>query len=326
MLFRSCDRLLQSTHGPSLLTIAQLWHNENEALALLQLPDFMQSESSDYLLHPSMLNGAILSSVVFSLLKHPSEQLPVPFALDRLWIFKKIPQRAYAYVSLSSANKHNIELVDEQGERIVLLEGFTASFQRQSQGSSNISQNPTTSNVIYGSSQWQNSSLSGDNFGEKIVSSSMATPIFILTEENSRLKQLLQQRWPAATLETLASVGQDSEDKAATVEKNFLAIFQRIKNCIISKPKLNQPIVILVPQSENAYLYNGFAALLKTAQFENGKIVGKLIRYEIDDRTQKFIDIIAAEIEYSSQDVEVLYDATGTRKIKQLKEIGRAHV
>ena len=216
---------------------------------------------------------------------------------------------------------HNIELVDEQGERIVLLEGFTASFQRQSQGSSNISQNPTTSNVIYGSSQWQNSSLSGDNFGEKIVSSSMATPIFILTEENSRLKQLLQQRWPAATLETLASVGQDSEDKAATVEKNFLAIFQRIKNCIISKPKLNQPIVILVPQSENAYLYNGFAALLKTAQFENGKIVGKLIRYEIDDRTQKFIDIIAAEIEYSSQDVEVLYDATGTRKIKQLKEI-----
>ncbi|MBW4478213.1 MAG: SDR family NAD(P)-dependent oxidoreductase [Tolypothrix brevis GSE-NOS-MK-07-07A] len=305
-----CDRLLQSTHGASLLTIKRLWHNENEALALLQLPDFMRSQREDYTLHPSMMNGAILSSVIFSLLNGPQEHLPMPFALDKLWIYQEMPERAYAYVSLSSANKHDIELVDENGESIVSFKGFTASIQGALPGRGNIEK----SNVIYASTQWQESPLSGD----KHLNKTAAAPIFILAEENPELNNLLRQRWTTASIETLASVGKDI---AETIQANFLQVFQRIKTCIAEKPKRIQPIVILVPENENAYLHAGFAALLKTARFENAKIAGKLIRYAVDDKVEDFAELVAAEIDQDAQDVEVCYTQTGSRKTKKLNEI-----
>lgn len=317
-----CDKLLQSTHGPSLLTIKRLWHNENEALALLQLPDFMLSGREDYTLHPSMMNGAILSSVVFSLLNGPQEHLPVPFALDKLWIYKEMPERAYAYVSLSSANKHDIELVDEKGESIVSFKGFTASIQGALQGRANSEKNTeksvAQSNVIYAIAQWQESPLSGDKGLKKTASSDAAAPIFILAEENPELNNLLCQRWPTASIETLAPVGKDI---AKTVQANFLQVFQRVKTCIAEKPKRIQPIVILVPENEDAYLHAGFAALLKTARFENAKIAGKLIRYAVDDKINDFAERVAAEMDQAAQDVEVCYTQTGSRKTKKLNEI-----
>lgn len=317
-----CDRLLQSTHGPSLLTIAQLWHNENEALALLQLPDFMRSGRENYTLHPSMMNGAILSSVVFSLLNGPQEHLPMPFALDKLWIYKKMPERAYAYVSLSSANKHDIELVDEKGESIVLFKGFTASIQGALQGRGNSEKNTeksvAQSNAIYASTQWQESALSVDKPLKTTASSDAAAPIFILVQENPELNNVLCQRWPTASIETLAPV---DADIAEAVQANFLRVFGLVKTCIAEKPKRLQPIVILVPENENAYLYAGFAALLKTARFENAKIAGKLIRYAVDDQVNDFAELVAAEIDRGEQDVEVCYTQTGSRKTKKLNEI-----
>jgi acyl transferase domain-containing protein/thioesterase domain-containing protein/acyl carrier protein len=314
-----CAQLLQSTHGISLLTIKKLWHNEKEALALLQLPDFMRSGREDYTLHPSMMNGAILSSVVFSLLNGPREHMPIPFVLDKLWIYQEMPERAYAYVTLSSANKHDIELVDEKGESIVSFKGFTASIQGGLQGRGNSEKNTeksvAQSNTIYATTQWQESALSAD---KHLPQTTAAAPIFIITQENPELNNVLSQRWPTATIETLASV---DADIAETVQANYLQVFQRIKTSIAEKPKLIQPIVILVPENETAYLHAGFAAMLKTARFENAKIAGKLIRYAVDDKTEGFAELVVAEMELAAEDVEVYYTQTGTRKIKKLNEI-----
>ncbi|MEA5576032.1 SDR family NAD(P)-dependent oxidoreductase [Anabaena sp. UHCC 0451] len=320
-----CHQLLKSTHGSSLLTIKQLWHNQTEALALLELPDFMRSTRADYLLHPSIMNGAILSSVIFSLLNRPQEHLPMPFVLDRLWIYQEIPERVYAYVTLSSPNKHDIQLVDENGESVVLFQGFTTSIPGALTDSGNRDKNPektvVQSNVIYATTQWQESPLSGDKNGTQTA----AAPIFILTQENPELNHILSRRWPTASIETLASVDADITE---TVQANYLRVFECIKTCIGSKPKLIQPIIILVPENKNAYLHAGFAALLKTARFENAKIAGKLIRYAVDDQTESFAELVAAEMELPAEDVEVCYTQTGTRKTKKLNEIsdfGNSH-
>ncbi|MEH1778402.1 MAG: SDR family NAD(P)-dependent oxidoreductase [Nostoc sp.] len=312
-----CNQLLQSTHGPSLLTIKKLWFNPSEALALLQLPDLMRSGREDYTLHPSIMNGAILSSVVFSLLNKPQANLPMPFVLDKLWIYQEIPERAYAYVSLSTANKHNIELVDENGDSIASFQGFTASIPGALQGranSENTGKSVVQNNIIYATTQWHENALSGD----KQLKQTTAAPIFILTQENPDLNNVLSQRWPTASIEILASLNADITEK---VQANYLRVFQRIKTCIAEKPKLIQPIVILVPENETAYLHAGFAALLKTARFENAKIAGKLIRYAVNDQTEAFAELVAAEIELALDDVEVRYTLTGTRKTKKLNEI-----
>ncbi|MFM2061280.1 MAG: polyketide synthase PksN [Cyanobacteriota bacterium] len=313
-----CDRLLQSTHGSSLLTIKQLWYNEKEAIALLQLPDSLKSAREDYALHPSMTNGAILTSVLFSLLNRSPEHLPIPFALDNLWIYKEIPEQAYAYLSLSSANKHDIDLIDEKGEIIVSFKGFTTTIPGALQSRDNSEKSLRESNVIYASTQWQESALSDYQYSKQTTSLDRNAPIFILVQENPKLKNLLRQKWPTANIETWASV---NTNIAEIVQRNFLQVFQQIKTCIVQKPKLIQPIVILLPESEDAYLYAGLAALLKTARFENSKIVGKIIRYALDDQTESFVELVATEIESDLPDVEVFYTQTGIRKTKKLNEI-----
>ncbi|VXD25119.1 SDR family NAD(P)-dependent oxidoreductase [Planktothrix paucivesiculata] len=313
-----CDRLLQSTHGSSLLTIKQLWHNEKEAIALLQLPDNLKSGREDYVLHPSMTNGAILTSVLFSLLNRSPEHLPLPFALDNLWIYKEIPEQAYAYLSLNSANKHDIDLIDEKGEIIVSFKGFTTTIQGALQGRAITEKNLGQRNVIYASTQWQESALSDYQYSKQATSLDTNVPTFILVQENSKLKNLLRQKWPTANIETLTSV---DADIAETVQENFLRVFQQIKSCIVQKPKLIQPIIILLPENEHTYLYAGLAALLKTARFENSKIVGKIIRYAINDQTESFVELVATEIEADTPDVEVFYTQTGIRKTKKLNEV-----
>src|SRR5262249_42750646 len=52
----ACHHLMQSTHGPSLLSIVRLHHNDHEALAELVLPAVLGADRHGYLLHPSMLN------------------------------------------------------------------------------------------------------------------------------------------------------------------------------------------------------------------------------------------------------------------------------
>ncbi|MEM9214078.1 MAG: SDR family NAD(P)-dependent oxidoreductase [Cyanobacteria bacterium P01_F01_bin.150] len=327
-----CDRLLQSTHGSSLLTITQLWHGDNEALALLQLPEGMRSQRAAYILHPSMINGAILSSIVFSLLKQPQDQLPMPFALEKLWIYGEIPERVYAYVSVISPNKHDIELVDENGEPIVSLKGFTASIQGALQGHAShaghadrtvtphrtADKNGMANNVLYGRTSWQDNPLSAGNNPDATASLQMAAPIFFLGQDDPELKGELWQRWPSASIDILRL---DNGNPADIVQANFLQIFQRIKALIKAKPQHRQPIVLLVPQDDQAYLYTGYAALLKTAGFENAKIVGKVIRYPIDNRIKNFAERIAQDIYQAPQMVDVSYTQTGVRQTKQLLEI-----
>ncbi|SKB15922.1 hypothetical protein PL11201_80232 [Planktothrix sp. PCC 11201] len=313
-----CDRLLQSTHGSSLLTIKQLWHNEKEAIALLQLPDSLKSGREDYVLHPSITNGAILTSVLFSLLNRSQEHLPLPFALDNLWIYKEIPEQAYAYLRLNSANKHDIDLIDEKGEIIVSFKGFTTTIPGALQGRAITEKTLGQRNVIYASTQWQESALSDYQYSKQATSLDTNVPIFILVQENPKLKNLLRHKWPTANIETLTLV---NADIAETVQDNFLRVFQQIKSCIVQKPKLIQPIIILLTENEHTYLYAGLAALLKTARFENSKIVGKIIRYAIDDRTESFVELVATEIKSDTPDVEVFYTQTGTRKTKKLNEV-----
>ncbi|MFA6174888.1 MAG: polyketide synthase dehydratase domain-containing protein, partial [Kiritimatiellales bacterium] len=75
---KQCDRLLDSTHGPALLSIEHLRYNDREALARLELPDELKPGHADYVLHPSLLNGAILTGVVWTLTSRPGAALPMP--------------------------------------------------------------------------------------------------------------------------------------------------------------------------------------------------------------------------------------------------------
>ncbi|MFA6173946.1 MAG: amino acid adenylation domain-containing protein, partial [Kiritimatiellales bacterium] len=150
-----CDRLLDSTHGPALLSIEHLRYNDREALARLELPDELKPGQTDYVLHPSLLNGAILTGVVWTLTGRPGAALPMPFSMDQLRIYRPLPQQIYAYVRRhgevgpsGNIETVDIDLLDSQGLRLASLQGFTTVFGQQDD------------ELVFATPEWRDQSLS----------------------------------------------------------------------------------------------------------------------------------------------------------------------
>ncbi|MGZ8239549.1 MAG: beta-ketoacyl synthase N-terminal-like domain-containing protein, partial [Methylobacter sp.] len=167
-----CDRLLGSTHGPALLSIDHLLYNDQEALALLELPGELKPGQTDYVLHPSLLNGAILAGVVWTLTGRPGAALPMPFSMDQLRIYRPLPQQIYAYVRRhgevgpsGNIETVDIDLLDSRGLRLASLKGFTTVFAQQDD------------ELVFATPEWQDQPLS-----EPVQPVRTAAPVFILAE------------------------------------------------------------------------------------------------------------------------------------------------
>ncbi len=70
----------------------------------------------------------------------------------------------------------------------------------------------------------------------------------------------------------------DAHDPAATVGLWFRALHAHLAKLMAARPKLNQKIIVLVPDSVPAYLAAPLAGLLRTVALEHPKMSGALVR------------------------------------------------
>ena len=279
----ACDALLHSTHGPSLLSIEHLRHNGDEALALLELP----VEQGDFHLHPSLLNGAILASVVWTLTSRPGAELPWPFSLEALRIFGKLPSRLFAHVrrhsSAAAREVVDIDLLDPDGRCVASFERFTILFKEASEG------------TVFATPAWVDRPLVS-------APGIVAAPTVVLAERDEALRGEMLAKWPGAHIEVLR--GPDAEG-------NLLDLFERCQKAATG------PLLLLIPEGRQAALHNGLVALLKTLRLEQPRTAAKVIR------NARLVSQIAAEMA-PSDDVEIRYDNDGRRQVRTLSEIALA--
>ncbi|WP_428243750.1 amino acid adenylation domain-containing protein [Gynuella sp.] len=127
--FRSVD----FQYGPAFQVIQQLQGNKQEVLAYVSLPQQQQADFSQYLLHPSMLDGA-LQAVAF-LINQDREISSVPylpFAIGSMTFVSTLPEQGYVHVTLTghghedgSVLKFNIRMISELGEIMVDIRDYT---------------------------------------------------------------------------------------------------------------------------------------------------------------------------------------------------------
>lgn len=121
-------------YGQSFRVIKQLYSNERESLALLKLPDILEIDFDEYILHPSLIDGAFQS--VGELLDKDdkkSNDVYLPFAIGEIEINKKIAKECYVYVSLDSIKqdyhkgikKYNITIIDKDGYILSKITDYT---------------------------------------------------------------------------------------------------------------------------------------------------------------------------------------------------------
>jgi len=116
-------------YGPYFQTVQRIYISDSskEALGELNLSPSNQKELNSYTLHPALMDGAL--QVIIGSLISPSNQQPsdlephLPYAIEKVEIFKPVKKSAYAYIKPSNRSKSGIgemkifdvEILDESG-------------------------------------------------------------------------------------------------------------------------------------------------------------------------------------------------------------------
>src|SRR5262249_49402851 len=120
-------------YGPSFQTIQEIYINDSFALAKLKIPDGLKSDFGQFILHPSMIDGAL--QTVASLAEGLETGVPhLPFALDEVDILHPVRQTCYAYAEFANSReqnragvrKFNIRLLNESGDMLITFKNLFA--------------------------------------------------------------------------------------------------------------------------------------------------------------------------------------------------------
>jgi polyketide synthase PksN len=143
LLKQGCSNCVEGSHyynlfekiglyyGPSFQTMKELYINESFALAKLEIGDSSKSNFDQFILHPSIIDGAF-QAVAGLMQGSDSPSIYLPFAIDELEIIRHLPQTCYAYVKPSDyeinrdsgVRKFDIKILNEKSEVLIKIKNF----------------------------------------------------------------------------------------------------------------------------------------------------------------------------------------------------------
>ncbi|WP_146149216.1 SDR family NAD(P)-dependent oxidoreductase [Nitratireductor sp. StC3] len=107
-------------------------HGRRQVLARLNLPDPVRDHAALYVLHPSILDGALQAALGLELERAQQDGLSLPFAAEAVAVFGPSPSSGWAWVRDSAGGdasrtlrKLDIDICDDDGRTSVALRGFT---------------------------------------------------------------------------------------------------------------------------------------------------------------------------------------------------------
>ena len=297
-----CYRRLFSAgfgYGSAFQGIEALYIGDGQVMAKIQMPSGVKDTLEEYLLHPSILDAA-LQSTIGLMLGDQSDQTNktmVPFALNQFQVFGRLKERMFAVVRRSEGSrakdivqKLDIDLCDEDGSVCVQIKGYSSRLLDRSD-LTNRSDALETEMIKGGLVQ---------SLGAPVVSSmSLYQPVWAQGFAANSVQVEFVARWailiePDSSLfETLSTNLSNTHcvqlwSRKRGIDGRFQdyasQILQRLKHIIDAKPKGNVLIQIVVAQSQLEYdeeqaMYGALCGLLKSAQLESSKLKGQLIEF-----------------------------------------------
>jgi acyl transferase domain-containing protein/enoyl-CoA hydratase/carnithine racemase/SAM-dependent methyltransferase len=254
-------------YGPAFRTITAVHRGNGELLANLRLPDSVVNTGTTYVLHPSLMDGALQAAV---LLNENGEAEPrVPFALERLRVLSPCSPEMVAWARYAPGSKAtdnlvkvDVDLCNELGDVCVQLHGF----------SSRVLASPVnaTTGSLVAAPVWQTTAVSSGS-GRIDYAEHHA----ILCELPAAVAEDLSGLISPAQCLSLRADGQ--KNIAAQYGDHAVACFERIKDILQRKPEGKVLVQIVIPDHEEQAILSGLSALLKTARLENPRLIGQII-------------------------------------------------
>jgi acyl transferase domain-containing protein/acyl carrier protein len=124
-------RSLGVEYGPAFQCLEDVYSGEDEALASIRLPVALHREDAGFVLHPTILDGALQTVLgVRRIALGDSAVTYVPYAIGELELRGTLPEKCYAHVTLvgdpraGKGHTFNIRLTDEAGRVLVGVNGY----------------------------------------------------------------------------------------------------------------------------------------------------------------------------------------------------------
>lgn len=120
-------------YGPANQVIESISLGDNEIFAHLMLDDSFTHTVNEFVLHPSLLDGALQSTIGLKFKESSDEAAPsIPFALDKLKIIAPTQIEMYVWARYSESSspskkleKFDIDIFDSEGRLCVQMLGFS---------------------------------------------------------------------------------------------------------------------------------------------------------------------------------------------------------
>ncbi|MTI25797.1 SDR family NAD(P)-dependent oxidoreductase [Fulvivirga kasyanovii] len=115
-------------YGDKLQVIQNLWLGDTMAVASLKIPDMQYHDALK--LHPAILDGSLQALIEFDTDEHNAQNY-LPFAVDSVELYQKLPGHCYASITKSSGRnngqvikKYDIVITDESGGVVARIHGL----------------------------------------------------------------------------------------------------------------------------------------------------------------------------------------------------------
>ncbi|MEK8021504.1 MAG: SDR family NAD(P)-dependent oxidoreductase, partial [Candidatus Parabeggiatoa sp.] len=348
-----CYQLFNATnqhYGPGFQTIQTLYHNDSEALSRLLVPNLLKEGFNDFVLHPSLMEGALQT---VSVLMGQNTIPYVPSTLGEVEVLGPLSEQSYAYV-LKAKDPHlkfNILMLDEMGEVRVRLSEFSVK---------PLTQQPANTPVkMYYENVWQPSKtgLPTTSVPIDLAQGASATGLVLLFDLDKTRYPVFKERLlnevilvmpgesyqaldsqtysinpnhPADYRQLLAKTGLPSHiihlwsqtpfDEGVLntqLEMGLYSCFHLSQTLLEQAPV--KPIFVsyiyLDSFEARQPQYAAFQGFAKTIRLENPNLNYQTIALS---RLDKVVDIVLSE--FQTSDIEVCYDNKGQRWVKHLKE------
>jgi FkbH-like protein/FkbM family methyltransferase len=116
-------------YGPTFQAVRTIYCNNVEALAHLELPATARKNFKEFVLHPSLMDGAL--QTVSELLGNAVPGTPyLPFAMGEVTLVRPLAEQCWVYVSAAGSRdnpikKFDIRILDDNGQVLVQMKDFS---------------------------------------------------------------------------------------------------------------------------------------------------------------------------------------------------------
>ncbi|MHA6907989.1 SDR family NAD(P)-dependent oxidoreductase [Ralstonia pseudosolanacearum] len=295
--------------GSGFQALREVHVGEQQAVGRLILPEALAVHAEHFVLHPSMLDAALQTSVGLTLeAGDAGAGLALPFALERLEILGPTEPAMWSYVRRSAdsgagdrVQKFDVDLCDDSGQVRVRCLGFSVCVFDGGLGAPERGAKTGGPQTLLLEPRWRDAPAS------LIDTPVYAHQLVLLCDIGVSAQALSAQLGVAC--EALPT---DYAAQAAVVLSRLQALTQDTSQA----PVLVQ---LVVPEFGAQQVSAGLAGLLKSARLEHPKLLGQVIAVDREDDVAQ----LAAKLKENSrsaQDVQIRYDA-GERQVLGWNEL-----